>query len=240
MPEHLPYIVEPMTLADLDQVMAIEQVAFPTPWSVRSYRFEITENENSTMLVVRSLPKASDQPARWWSRFRRSKQGPVLGYAGSWLLVDEIHIATIAVHPDWRGLGLGELLLLSLLEDGIKQYAQRATLEVRVSNLAAQSLYAKFGFEIVSVRKRYYADNNEDAYIMITPLFDSPEFQADISRCRAQLLARLRNGIRTGAAPSLDKRTVRQNPPDAVKSGYGNPNSMGADDDQVREKLYNE
>ncbi len=180
-----------MTLADIDQVMEIEQVAFPAPWSARAYRYEITENDHSTMLVVR--PASPDGlRMRFTRRLGLSKPGPVLGYAGFWLLVDESHIYTIAVHPNWRGWGLGELLLISLLDRGIELGARVATLEVRVSNQAAQGLYNKYGFEIVSRRKRYYTNNNEDAYIMTTPLFETPEFISNLNRCRIQLFARLR------------------------------------------------
>lgn len=187
----LPYIVEPMVLNDLDQVMDIEQVAFPAPWPEQSYRFELTKNENSTMLVVRPGLRLDSRLEQWLSRFGLVKRGPVLGYAGFWLLVDDAHIATLAVHPAWQGRGLGELLLLSLLEQGAKLGARRATLEVRISNLVAQGLYQKYGFAIVSRRRRYYADNNEDAYIMATPPFDTPEFQANLHQCRIRLQARL-------------------------------------------------
>jgi ribosomal-protein-alanine N-acetyltransferase len=184
-----PYVVEPMVLSDLDQVMEIERMVFSAPWSRRAYQYEIAENEYSTMLVVR--PRS-----RFDGGFRRllkhlKKPGPVLGYAGMWLLVDEFHISTIAVHPHWRGRGLGEFLLISLLDRAPVLGASRATLEVRVSNLVAQRLYQKYGFEVVSRQARYYADNNEDAFIMVTPSFDSAPFQANLRQARAKLTERL-------------------------------------------------
>jgi ribosomal-protein-alanine N-acetyltransferase len=191
MPDHLPYVVELMTLADVDQVMEIEQVAFPAPWSARAYRYEITENQHSTMLVVRPARGTSSTWRQLAQRLRLFRPGPVLGYGGFWLLVDEAHIATIAVDPQWRGRGLGELLLLSLLDRGAEVGASRATLEVRVSNHPAQSLYRKLGFEIVSRRKRYYADNDEDAFIMATPSLASPDFQVNLHRCQAALYTKL-------------------------------------------------
>lgn len=191
MPEILPYIVEPMSLADIAQVMAIERVSFPAPWSARAYRYEVAENEHSTMLVA--LPV--EDPAGPLLQLRRHlglvNRGPVLGYGGFWLLVDEAHVCTIAVHPQWRGRGLGELLLLSLLEQGLASGASRATLEVRVSNRVAHELYRKYGFEVVSRRKGYYTNNNEDAYIMSTPPFDTPSLQTHLRDCRSQLYARL-------------------------------------------------
>lgn len=187
MPDHLPYIVEPLTLADIDQVMQIEQVAFTAPWSARAYRFEIADNEQSTMLAVRPAQLRRN----WLERLRLPRRPRLLGYAGFWLLVDDAHICTIAVHPEWRRRGLGELLLLSLLDRAAPLGARRASLEVRVSNRAAQRLYHKVGFETISRRRRYYADNNEDAYIMITPPFTEPGFETNLRRCRTRLCARL-------------------------------------------------
>jgi ribosomal-protein-alanine N-acetyltransferase len=190
--ERLPYLVEPMALADIDQVMQIEEVEFSAPWSARAYRYEIVENKNSTMVVVCPSPSPGGALMQWARRLGLTNRRPVLGYAGFWLLVDDAHIATIAVHPEWRGRGLGELLLLSLLERGAELGARRATLEVRISNSTAQSLYRKYAFDIVSRRRRYYADNDEDAYIMATPPFTSDEFQARLHRLRNELYARLR------------------------------------------------
>ena len=195
MPDRLPFAVEPMILADLEQVMQIERVAFSAPWSSRAYRYEITENEYSTMLVVRAARHSDGRLPRLLRSLNLTGQGPVLGYGGSWLLVDETHIATLAVHSRWRGLGLGELLLLSLLERGAKMGARRATLEARISNQVALALYRKIGFEIVSTRRHYYVDNNEDAYIMTTPTFDAPGFQANLDRCRTRLYARLSSAM---------------------------------------------
>jgi len=180
-----------MTLGDVDQVMEIERLSFTAPWSARAYRFELTENENSIMLVVRQAPGSSGL-RRWLWPNEPEVRRPVLGYAGMWLLVDEGHIATIAVHPDWRGRGLGELLLLSQLERARAHGMIRSTLEVRVTNEGAQALYRNVGFEVVSRRRHYYADNNEDAYIMTTPNFDQPGFWENVERRRARLYARLR------------------------------------------------
>ena len=91
---------------------------------------------------------------------------PILGFAGMWILYDEAHITTIGIDPDHRGRGLGELLLVDLFEEAIRRRANWLTLEVRVSNTAAQELYRKYGFAVHGTRRRYYSDNNEDAYIM--------------------------------------------------------------------------
>jgi ribosomal-protein-alanine N-acetyltransferase len=194
MDDHLLFVVEPMTVADVDQVMQIERVSFSAPWSARAYRYEITENDHSTMRVIRPRPRWQSPLGVALQRLVGNLPGPVLGYAGGWHLVDEIHVSTIAVHPNWRRRGLGELLLLSLFDRGLELGVRRATLEVRASNLAAQALYRKYGFEILSVQKAYYSDNNEDAYIMGTPDLAAAGFQARLRTVRAQLDAHLPDG----------------------------------------------
>ena len=193
MPEQLPYTVEPMTLDDSAQVMEIEQLVFSAPWSARAFRYEITKNDHSTMLVVRAATTLKSAFGGLKRRLGLGSPRPVLGYAGLWLLVDETHICTIAVHPQWRGNGLGDLLMLSLLDESMRLGALRATLEVRVSNSAAIALYHKYGFEIVSRRRRYYVDNNEDAYLMTTPPFETDGFQTNLDDCRRRLRVQLLN-----------------------------------------------
>jgi ribosomal-protein-alanine N-acetyltransferase len=204
----LSFVVEPMTVADLDQILAIERVSFSSPWSEQSYRYEITQNTYSTMLVIRQAATSRDRVGSVLSLLGLGRPNPVLGYGGSWLLVDETHISTIAVHPEWRGQGLGQLLLLSLLDEGIAQGAISAALEVRVSNLAAQKLYRKFAFSIVSRQKRYYADNNEDAYIMATPPFEDSGFQSNLYERRRKLYLRLGAGPSTRMLTYPDDKTL--------------------------------
>lgn len=209
MSEATAYVVEPMKLDDLEQVMEIEHLAFPAPWSLRAYRFEITENKQSTMLVVRSAKEVNGRFASLLRRISHSRSPRVLGYGGFWLLIDEAHVCTIAVHPSWRGRGLGELLLLSLLQRGQRLGACRATLEVRVSNLAALGLYHKYGFQIVSRQKRYYADNQEDAFIMATPPYNSIEFQELLHQHCVRLATLLRPGSCTTASLPVERRIRR-------------------------------
>src|SRR5512135_1878499 len=182
----LMYRVEPMTSHDIAAVMQIEQEAFSAPWSARAYDYELQYNEMAHYYVVRpqlnggapELPRAAT-PASWWQRLVRRErdvsvpsmaaQNIILGYGGFWLMVDEAHISTIAAHHDWRRRGIGELLLASMIDAGAEIGAQMVTLEVRLSNLNAQSLYRKYGFEVTGRRKGYYSDNGEDALIMSTP-----------------------------------------------------------------------
>ena len=210
--EQVPYVVEPMTLEDIDQVIEIEKVAFSAPWSARAYRYEITQNDHSRMLVIRPALRPTSLLAHVRRMLGLVKPAPVLGYAGLWLLVDEAHICTIAVHPQWRGQGLGELLLASLLAQGKLLGACRATLEVRVSNSSALELYLKYGFQIVSRRKHYYTNNNEDAYIMTTPPFETASFQTDLDRRLRQLHARLAGGIAGTSPQSRIPDLARDNP----------------------------
>ena len=136
-----------MTVADLDQVGVIERSSFPTPWSKRSFHSELTQNIYAEYIVAR----------------RRSR---VVGYAGMWVVLDEGHITNIAVHPTFRGQGIGDRLLRELTERAIQRGATRMTLEVRPTNLVAQTLYARHGFVQRGIRRGYYSDTHEDALIM--------------------------------------------------------------------------
>ena len=111
----------------------------------------------------------------------------VVAYAGMWIMVDEAHVTTFAVHPTWRRRKVGERLLLALLDLAIARSAREATLEVRLSNLAARRLYEKYGFRPVGLRPRYYSDNGEDALIMTTEPLDGRRVRDRIERLRAAL-----------------------------------------------------
>ena len=138
-----------MTLADLPSVHAIERASFFPPWPDEAYRNELTTNTLATYVVARL-------------------DGVIVGFGGIWLMVDEAHITTFAVHPEHRRRRIGERLLQRLFEIAAAMNAEWLTLEVRASNLAAQRLYEKYGFRRAGVRRRYYSDNNEDALIMWT------------------------------------------------------------------------
>jgi ribosomal-protein-alanine N-acetyltransferase len=142
--------VRRMTLNDVPAVMEIERLSLPTPWSERSFRFEISENEDSCLLLAE----------------RTGTTAEIVGFIGFWMLLDEAHISTVAVHPDLRGRGIGGRLLLEAIREAIAREAVLVTLEVRQSNHSAISLYSRFGFEVVGRRVRYYKDNQEDAILM--------------------------------------------------------------------------
>ena len=143
-----------MTIRDVDAVHEIEKLCFAIPWSRESFLQEVTENACARYLVVR-------------------EDGVPIAYAGMWLVLGEAHITNIAVRPDRRGRGYGELVTRSLIQLAADTGMTWMTLEVRRSNTVAQSLYKKLGFVETGLRRRYYADNNEDALIMAKE--DMPE-----------------------------------------------------------------
>jgi ribosomal-protein-alanine N-acetyltransferase len=145
-------LIRKMNFNDLPIVLKIDRMSFPMPWPERSYRYELSKNPASNLLVAEINSAISNE---------------VIGFIGCWLIADEVHISTIAVHPYYRRQGVGEKLLLTVLDWALDQGAKIATLEVRVSNQIAIDLYKKQGFIIERKKTGYYRDNNEDAYQMI-------------------------------------------------------------------------
>jgi ribosomal-protein-alanine N-acetyltransferase len=115
----------------------------------------------------------------------------IIGYAGLWLMTDEAHITTIAVDPDFQGNGIGELLVVALIDRARQIGARWLTLEVRVTNEVAQRLYEKYTFKEMGIRRHYYSDNGEDALVMWTDPIDSDSFQENLTRNREALARRL-------------------------------------------------
>jgi ribosomal-protein-alanine N-acetyltransferase len=142
----------PMQLADVEQVYGIDVLSFPLPWSERSYRFELTENPTSRNWVAEA--------------FNAHGQTQVVAMIVVWVILDDAHVATIAVHPDYRRRGIGQCLLARALMDAAERGVIQVYLEVRRGNLAAQAIYERFGFEVTGVRTGYYRDNSEDALLM--------------------------------------------------------------------------
>lgn len=154
-----------MTVNDLEQVKAIDDLSFSLPWPESAYRYEIVDNPASLLWVAEL--EAIDG----------LKQ--ICGMVVVWLILDETHIATLAVHPNYRGIGVGKSLLKTALKESARHGANIAHLEVRERNHVAIDMYLRFGFEIVGRRARYYKDNQEDAILMT--LDNLKEF-LDISR----------------------------------------------------------
>ena len=146
-----------MRLDDVPDVAALEREVFPDPWSPDSFLAEVERRPDVGWPVV--VYEGAD----------------LLGYAVVWFIVDEIHIGNIAVHPDHRGQGVGRWLLERILAEGRRRGMVFATLEVRPSNAAALALYERFGFRRVAVRRRYYRNNDEDAWVLAIALDPSAE-----------------------------------------------------------------
>src|SRR5687768_15715364 len=157
-----------MGFDDLAAVQAIEHASFSAPWPPHAYRSELESNRLAHYLVARA-------------------DDAVAAYGGMWLMVDEAHITTFAVHPAWRRQRIGERLLLAFLDLAIDRHAREATLEVRLSNLPARRLYEKYGFRPVGLRPRYYSDDGEDALIMTTEPITEPAYRARLAGLRAAL-----------------------------------------------------
>lgn len=194
------YVLRRMDLADIPQVTRIDREAFPIPWSASVYRYEVSQNPLSTMVVVSLVENGpGDAAPSLWARVLGRLRGgapdptrhrAVVGYGGYWLSHGEAHVSTIATHPDFRGLGLGELLLAGMIRHALAREARELSLEVRVSNAPAIALYEKYGFQRAGIKARYYRDNHEDAYDMRVPV--DAGLRARFDRHWAALCARVR------------------------------------------------
>ena len=139
--------IERMSMADIGEVRRIETTSFTTQWPSDAFYNELHNNRSAHYFVSRL-------------------DGKVIAYGGIWAVLEDSHITTIAVDPDYRGKRYGELLLVRMIDEAIERGAAWMTLEVRESNTAAQQLYRKYGFTTVTTRKGYYSDNNESALVM--------------------------------------------------------------------------
>ncbi len=163
-----PVVIEDMRVEDIPAVQIVENSSFPLPWPANAFRHELTQNKNAHYLVA----KEGEQ---------------IVGYAGLWLSLDEAHITTFAVLPEYRRRKIGERMLIAIFERAEKLGAEWLTLEVRASNLPAQRLYEKYGFRPAGIRRRYYSDNNEDAIIMWTERLRDRGVRERIAKLRALL-----------------------------------------------------
>ncbi|MDD4570100.1 MAG: ribosomal protein S18-alanine N-acetyltransferase [Tepidanaerobacteraceae bacterium] len=141
------FTVDIMKMTDIDEVMEVEKQCFTTPWSRYSFSCELRDNQFSQYIVARLDAK-------------------IIGYAGMWIILDEAHITNVGVLTEYRGEGVGELLMRSLMVIAKNRGAKKMTLEVRKTNYIAQNLYSKLGFEPAGIRRGYYLDDREDAVIM--------------------------------------------------------------------------
>jgi len=205
--EALPYCVRMMRREDIAQIAEIDREAFPTQWPPANYRREL-ENRLAHYIVAcdeskkveESEVEAAPEKGFPWlavkvrrlfnhNRFFGNEVPPsgkeyVVGFAGIWIVADEAHITNIAMRESYRRRGVGELLLISIIDLATELNARFITLEVRASNTAAQSLYHKYGFTQVNLRRGYYTDNGEDAILMTTENITSAPFQAQLQQLK--------------------------------------------------------
>lgn len=140
-------VVRFMTIADIDRVMEVEREAFTAPWDESIFHYELQNNRFAHYIVM-----------------EYNKE--IIGHCGMWIMMSDAQITNIAIHPNYQGQGLGEKLLQDVFTYLKNFHVERLSLEVRVSNLSAQRLYEKMGFQKGGIRKSYYEDNFEDAIVM--------------------------------------------------------------------------
>jgi ribosomal-protein-alanine N-acetyltransferase len=152
------FAVEPMIGSDIEAVRTLEKEAFTTTWQEEAFANELAHNPTATYLVL------------------RAPGGRLVGYAGFWLVLDEAHVTSIAIHPDYRGRQLGKQLMHAMVSRAAELGALWMTLEVRADNPAAQHMYRRFGFARVGVRPKYY-EGSVDAWIMWAGNLRSESYQ---------------------------------------------------------------
>lgn len=200
--DKLTYIIRPMREGDILQITEIDREAFPSEWmfrSLSSYQREL--NNPLAHYLVASIPKGMliqlSQPIPPQLPFFRglfcrdypltgegSSSVYILGFTSFWLMSDEAHITSIATRSEYRRIGIGEALLISMIGLATRLNANMVTLEVRASNKVAQTLYKKYGFQMVGNRPNYYSDNGEDALLMNTDNVNSASFQENFQQLK--------------------------------------------------------
>ncbi|MBV8364192.1 MAG: ribosomal protein S18-alanine N-acetyltransferase [Candidatus Eremiobacteraeota bacterium] len=163
-PERLE--ISEMVLEDIPDVMRIETLCFPTTWPQNAFYNEVEENKLAHYFVGRLGNR-------------------IVAYGGIWVILEDSHVTTIAVHPEFRSRKYGEQLFLRLLDEAIERGASWITLEVRESNAVAQNLYRKYGFTVVSSRHAYYSDNRENALVMWAGNVKGPLYRNRLRALRA-------------------------------------------------------
>jgi [ribosomal protein S18]-alanine N-acetyltransferase len=168
--ELLPLEVIAMRRRHLPAVLRIEGKVYPRPWSAGLFLSELAQKNSRAYFVARN-------------------QGRLVGYAGVMILGDEGHVTNIAVDPGFHRHKIGTRLMLALVEASLERKVRSMTLEVRRANVGAQNMYKEFGFETVGVRRGYYVETGEDAYIMWAEGIWSPEYRRRIDEIERGLAA---------------------------------------------------
>jgi ribosomal-protein-alanine N-acetyltransferase len=199
---------------DIPQVTSIDREAFPTMWPPVNFTHELNnrmahyivacDGDRTTEVPpppLKLVPVRSFLGFKWPFSSRSSANADpvpelseyITGFIGMWIMVDEAHIINIAVREVCRGKGIGEILLISAVDLATRLKASVVTLEVRASNIVAQNLYTKYGFNKVGTRKGYYTDNKEDAFIMTTDLITTDSFRRNFQMLKESHLKKLGN-----------------------------------------------
>jgi len=201
----MAYVIRRMQNRDIPQALGIDREAFPTQWPHPSYASFKQELANRLACYIVASEQRENEVTKQnfdnkslWQRLLHLfgddrllgeektplPQEYIVGIAGFWTMVDEAHITTLAVRNAYRRQGIGELLLISIIEMAAQFNANAVTLEVRASNKQAQALYEKYGFQKVGVRRAYYTDNGEDAVLMTTDSMISSTFQSRFQKLK--------------------------------------------------------
>ena len=166
--------IKPLTAAEVSEVVALDQICLGGLWQKEAYLREIDSDKSTLIAIHLSQPEFDN-------RFK------IIGMGCLWSIVDEAHITLLAVHPDYRRLGLGQLLLFELLKDAIARELAWATLEVNENNLAAVNLYQKYGFQIAGKRKNYYQPAGDDALVLWLKNIQQDDFKTKLAQWQQQL-----------------------------------------------------
>lgn len=205
----MKYFVRPMEDKDIPQTLQLDSEAYPSQWPRPTYTSVKHELRNRLARYLVAVKKIEPQPSLDKNNNHKGFSGAVnyikhlfdhdrffgpeitrpsneyiVGMAGFWIMVDEAHITTIATRDAYRRQGIGEWLLIAVLNKAIDLKANVVTLEVRISNKPAQELYSKYAFKHVGLRRRYYTDNGEDALIMTTEILTSEPFCSQFEKLK--------------------------------------------------------
>ncbi|MEG5029764.1 ribosomal protein S18-alanine N-acetyltransferase [Microcoleus sp. AT8-B1] len=185
--------IKHLAAEDLNSAVELDRLCFGGLWAIEGYRREL-DSPNSDLLGLWTWETDDCESAQ----NRAGTETPplqipptLIGIGCLWAILEEAHIIMLAIHPQFQGQGLGQALLLALLKSACERQLERATLEVRESNLAAVYLYKKFGFKEAGRRKRYYEDTGEDALVMWRSGLEKPEFQQYLTVEKREMCDRL-------------------------------------------------
>ncbi|MBC6476757.1 MAG: ribosomal protein S18-alanine N-acetyltransferase [Hormoscilla sp. GM7CHS1pb] len=187
--------LKPLTVELLPAVLELDRLCFGNLWSLQGYEHEL-RSLNSDLLIIYCLDSFVKESGS------KVDKGVLVGLGCLWAIFEEAHITLVAVHPEYQHQGLGQLLMCTLLREAWRRGLERATLELGADNLAALSLYQKFGFAVAGRRRNYYPRTGEDGLIMWRSGLNSPTFPDELAHWQQQVVSRLRE---TGPYSVIDQ-----------------------------------